>query len=472
MSSRSYGTLPSEFYTDNAGFPRSIRSVAYDGFSSSQTHGSRSLPPPLQPRSTSSYHPPGPSFLAAKASSPLLPSFALSRNLPAPIPSSEYSYSSYGSSPGAKPRGSFSNAVAGSTFSGSCVPRAPTAGPLDSGNRRRMPSYTSGRSVGYDYGAGSGLRLPPMQTRPAPTHGGGPRSSGGAPSYRPESPGVRPRTHTGLFSPRGKSYSDQPKYGGGYASTPDARAGLAPMARPKSPGVGYGSSYSGLPAYDSSTSGYSSSSRPFPPFPTSGRASPSPRPRTPPPKSATRRNFSQVDPESPASSRLHSPVAGLPREPLPSARNVRFRSAAYGSDPGSVPASYDEGDYDKESMFDDDGADWRPPPVRGGPSGNGTRVLNPAKKGQVFTTASASSILEYSRRKAYMPAELNVLQAAWDAGHYYPASSLVEQIIQATELSRPQIRGWFANRRQRAPEDEKARIRASAQRLAVAGVMF
>ena len=49
---------------------------------------------------------------------------------------------------------------------------------------------------------------------------------------------------------------------------------------------------------------------------------------------------------------------------------------------------------------------------------------------------------EYQRRKSFSSNELRVLAAAWNAGHYYPASSLVENICIATGLTRPQVRGW------------------------------
>ncbi|GAA5880313.1 hypothetical protein JCM3774_006725 [Rhodotorula dairenensis] len=63
-----------------------------------------------------------------------------------------------------------------------------------------------------------------------------------------------------------------------------------------------------------------------------------------------------------------------------------------------------------------------------------------------------------AKRTIFTPYELSLLQSLWTSGAYYPAHWQVEETQRRTGLSRVQIRNWFANKRQRAVGDEKARV--------------
>lgn len=101
--------------------------------------------------------------------------------------------------------------------------------------------------------------------------------------------------------------------------------------------------------------------------------------------------------------------------PPSAGRNVRARAASL-----STASAPDFGRYYESSGSDSFEDEYKP----------AQRKESVAPKG------------EYQRRKSFSNNELRVLAAAWNAGHYYPASSLVENICIATGLTRPQVRGW------------------------------
>ncbi|GAA5963851.1 hypothetical protein JCM8115_006354 [Rhodotorula mucilaginosa] len=72
--------------------------------------------------------------------------------------------------------------------------------------------------------------------------------------------------------------------------------------------------------------------------------------------------------------------------------------------------------------------------------------------------AESSSSSQQAKRTIFTPYELSILQDLWTKGAYYPAHWQVEQVQRCTGLTRVQIRNWFANKRQRAVGEEKARV--------------
>ncbi|BGP17811.1 Homeobox protein six2 [Rhodosporidiobolus nylandii] len=72
------------------------------------------------------------------------------------------------------------------------------------------------------------------------------------------------------------------------------------------------------------------------------------------------------------------------------------------------------------------------------------------------------------KRTNFSAGELLALQTLWNSGAYYPSPTQVEELQAKTGLSWTQIRNWFANRRQRATGEEKARVVKMGRELQVA----
>ena len=85
-------------------------------------------------------------------------------------------------------------------------------------------------------------------------------------------------------------------------------------------------------------------------------------------------------------------------------------------------------------------------------------------------STSPSSHGPAGRRTTFPPSSLHELQDAWDRGEYYPSAEAVAGMMRRSGLTRVQVRGWFANKRQRAGEEERGRVAEEARRCGVVGV--
>lgn len=210
--------------------------------------------------------------------------------------------------------------------------------------------------------------------------------------------------------------------------------------------------------------------------------------------SGIRRGHSQVDPDSPVQSRIASPTSfeqpspttnQFSRSSLVDARAVRRR--AQSPSPQST---------------------WRATSSIPSSTGSSPSPL-PSPIRETFTPAAASfrrretgfnswtqvANREIVKRTCFTPEELNCLNTAWIQGHYYPSPKVVGDIMTETQLTKVQVRGWyvftifpsssltrtlihlrvhfrFANKRQRASEQEKEKISECAKRLASSGALY
>ncbi|KAK4703632.1 hypothetical protein P7C70_g2586, partial [Phenoliferia sp. Uapishka_3] len=472
--------IPSS-YTSSSSRPGRA-SPSPGNYSSTQSRPSRAIPSPIHTKNPAGPRPP-PSFLAAgPRSAPLLPSFAVHRQLPDPIAmgirgpatpdlaSFSISKPSHSSSAHPRPSAPAYRPPAPRTSYMEASPGRSSSMERDASQRRPLPSnsnnYPAGTHSGYASGVAASSRAPaPPSLRQPPAasaaRSGYPRSASPLPP-RQSSP-------TPSRDPRYQSYASHPPTSqnhsfsqlSGYASSKTST--VAPSPRSSSPFQ-------------------SSQSRPSSPSPLYSRSNtPVQRSHTPlspmaPARANNRRVFAEVD-QSPVNSRRNSPVRPATDEiynlhssgysnPQPAGRNVRPRAMSltsssaprfaplpgHGLPRGSPAASshphpafggnpkYGYSDHrsavgsSSGSGSEGDDGEYRP-------AGSSRSRKKPVA---AYTGAEMSRTVDYQRRKSFSNPELRVLTAAWNAGHYYPASSLVESICQATNLTRPQVRGWFA----------------------------
>ncbi|KAM0749292.1 hypothetical protein T439DRAFT_47081 [Meredithblackwellia eburnea MCA 4105] len=516
--------------------------------------------PPVPPFITGN-HPPRPTTL--------IPSFAVGRQLPPPIPNrprqhfppvsgsplplsfSEMSLSAtttseltpYDISHAYTLESSFRSTMSSSSSTPGARPRRPSIvgdeifASSDQLILTSSPDFRSPQSPSripalrpsQAYRSSSQVALPPSSTPLSRNRlGGRPPTPNGISGYRgnfshPVAPSTAlppilqpttPRRPSASTSAQASAVATLPRNTGRSSPGPTGERTLKPYSsfsqlsqfessRSSSPSFGHPSPPARRPTPPPPSRPSSPMSRPPSPFsrPQSTLSNPGSRHLTVPGSSSNgpnrpiaRRTHSQVDPDSPAQSRQHSPIMSasttpdhLRRATLPGSRNVRQRSMStikplptiaspvmrprsssqHHSSSSSSGASSSGGSYASRSPFDCGygyGSDM-PLSLQRRSSGPPTMAVPPSPTGSVGDNL-------HSKKRSFGALELRVLNATWDAGHYYPPSAMVEGIIRATDLSRPQIRGWFANRRQRATEEEKEAIKIYARVHAIPGANF
>ena len=151
----------------------------------------------------------------------------------------------------------------------------------------------------------------------------------------------------------------------------------------------------------------------------------------------------------------HASLGSSPSPPRPRSRFFPARSQSASPEPRSFPRT-----PIKQPSFPPSSTTRPPPhPVR-------SPTLSPSP------STSLSSGGPAGRRTTFPPSSLSELQLAWDRGEYYPSAEAVAGMMRRSGLTRVQVRGWFANRRQRASDEERVAVAEEARRMGVAGVPF
>ncbi|KAI5475323.1 oxidative-stress responsive protein 1 [Pseudohyphozyma bogoriensis] len=297
--------------------------------------------------------------------------------------------------------------------------------------------------------------------------GGG---GGGAPPANgyPSSPVPRPRS----ISPARNTYSTPPTRTNGTLLPPvQIHDRNSSFGRPRSPSPALGSR--------PTTPSQSSFGTPTPLSSPLRSLSLYDTPATTTRSHGTRRTHSQVDPESPMHSRASSPSPGMVGGGgkfgegwgISGSRNVS-RSGARGGGGGAssslgfssdlLPYTLANQTYAAQQTRAVRPRAFSPVPSPTPPSSPiaSTSTAGPSPGTPHDTRASRrqTGLSGYEqvedrapgRRPTWGANELMWLYGAWDGGEYYPSVELVQDIMDATGMRREQVRGWFANKRQRA----------------------